>query len=197
MGVSDCEYDAVEHAFPLNSDQKFVGWNNRLAALSSSEVSIREATELVQDGRRMRDMQLVCERMAILPVKVNASTITERLVLLAEVDGVHVGFCVTSTGLQEQDPLFIREIAVVPEARGRGIGMALLCAAAEREPQRDIALATQDNNVAAREMNGKFANSIGASLQRVNLGTYRDSDLSIQRGDGYRSWVIQRRPLEP
>lgn len=92
MGVSECEYMAVEPIFPLNRDQEFLGWTHRLAALSSSEVLVREATELGQDGRRMKDLQVLCSSIGILPVKENAPTITEKLVLLAEIDSVHVGY---------------------------------------------------------------------------------------------------------
>ncbi|MGL3808150.1 GNAT family N-acetyltransferase [Paeniglutamicibacter sp. R2-26] len=130
-------------------------------------------------------------------MKENASKITEQLVLLAEIDGVHVGFCVSAPGLQDSDPLFIQVVAVAPEAQRRGVGLALLTAAAKREPRRDIALATQDDNVAARSLNEQFAKSIGASIRRVRLGTYRDGDLGIRRGLGYRAWVIQRSPVEP
>ncbi|MFF5794506.1 GNAT family N-acetyltransferase [Paeniglutamicibacter sp. NPDC012692] len=130
-------------------------------------------------------------------MKKNASTVTERLVLLAEIGGVHVGFCVSSPGPQDSDPLFIQIVAVVPEAQRRGIGLALLTKAAEREPLRNIALATQDDNGEARALNVKFAKSIGASIGRVNLGTYPDKDLGIRRGMGYRAWLIQRLPFEP
>ncbi|MGP5015722.1 GNAT family N-acetyltransferase [Glutamicibacter ardleyensis] len=88
--------------------------------------------------------------------------------------------------------MFIQIVAVVPEARGRGIGLALLTAAADREPRRNIALATQDDNFAVRSLNAKFEKSIDASIGRVRLDTYRDSDLGIQRGKDYRPWVIQR-----
>ncbi len=196
-GVSDCACKALEPTFPLSRDPSVVGRKKQLAALSSSEVSIREASVVPQDGRRMKDLQVECSPIVVRSVHDNVSTISERLVLLAEIDGVHVGFCVSFPGPQDSDPLFIQIVAVAPNAQRRGVGLTLLTKAAEREPLRDIALATQKINVAAREMNGKFANSIGASLQQVNLGTYRDSDLGIQRGMGYRSWVIQRLPVEP
>lgn len=192
LGVSDCEYEALEPAFPLSRDPEFVGWKKRLATLSSSEVSIRVANSDPQDGRRMTDLQVLCAPISVQSVKKNASTISERLVLLAEIDGVHVGFCLSSSGPQDSDPLFIQVVAVAPDAQRRGIGLALLTAAADREPRRDIALATQDDNVAARSLNERFAKSIGASIRKVNLQTYRDSDLGIRRGLGYRAWVIQR-----
>ncbi|MFF5794613.1 GNAT family N-acetyltransferase [Paeniglutamicibacter sp. NPDC012692] len=194
--VSDSEYEAAKHVFPPSRDPKIVEWKKQLTGLSTSEVSIREATELVRDGRRLGDLQRVCHRMPIRDVKENATEITERLVLLAEIDGVHVGFCVASPGLLDSDPLFIREVAVVQEAQRLGIGLELLAKAADRGPRRDIALATQDDNAEARAMNAKFATSIGASIGRVNLNTYRDCDLGIRRGLGYRAWLIQRQPVE-
>lgn len=195
-GVSDCACKAFEPSFPASRDPEVIGRKKQLTDLSLSDVSIREARVVPQDGRRMQELQVECSPIVVKSVHDNVSTIFDRLVLLAEIDGIHVGFCVSFPGLHESDPLFIQIVAVAPNAQRRGVGLALLIEAAEREPRRDIALATQESNVAAREMNGKFANSIGASLQRVNLGTYRDSDLGIQRGMGYCSWVIQRLPVE-
>lgn len=197
IGVSESEYDALEPVFPLSRDPEFFGWKNQLKTLSSSEVSIREATSATQDGRRMKDLQVLCSPISVRSVRENASTITDRLVLLAEIDGVHVGFCVSFPGFEDSDPLFIQIVAVAPDAQRRGVGLALLTAAAEREPLRNIALATQDDNVAARSLNEQFANSIGASIRRVSLGTYRDCDLGIRRGLGYRAWFIQRLLVEP
>lgn len=196
--MGDSEYEDFDDVFPLREDPRFRGWTSRVETLSSSSaVLIREAVAEGPDGRRMRDVQLVTERLPILEVKDNIPKIAERMVLLAEVDGVHVGFCVSSPGLQDIDPLFIREVGVVPDARGRGIGMALLSAAAEREPRRDIALATEDDNDEAQALNKKFARSIGANIHRVNLKTYRNSDLGISRGQGYRAWLIKRPTGEP
>lgn len=198
MRVSDNEYEEFEDIFPLRDDSRFGKWTSRVETLSSSSaVLIRDAAADGPDGRRMRDVQLVTERLPILEVKDNVSKIAEQLILLAEIDGVHVGFCVSSPGLQASDPLFVQEVGVVPDARGRGIGMALLSAAAEREPRRDIALATEDDNDGAQALNAKFAKSIGASLGKIRLDNYRNSDLGIQRGRGYRAWFIQRPPGEP
>ncbi|MFJ6378052.1 GNAT family N-acetyltransferase [Pseudarthrobacter oxydans] len=144
----------------------------------------------------MKDLQAVCSPISVRSVRENVSTIIERLVLIAEVDGLHVGFCVSSPGLQDSDPMFFQVVAVAPHAQRRGVGLALLTAAAEREPRRDIALATQNDNVEARSLNEKFAKSIGASIRRVSLSTYRDCDFGIQRGLGYRAWVIQRLAVE-
>ncbi|WP_181034135.1 GNAT family N-acetyltransferase [Arthrobacter sp. GMC3] len=195
--MSDSEFEEFEDVFPLRDDSRFREWKSQLETLPpSSVVSIREAVADGPDGRRMRDVQLVTERLPILEVKDNVPKIGERVVLLAEIDGVYVGFCISSPGPQDSAPLFIQEVGVVPNARGRGIGMALLCAAAEREPWRNIAFATEDNNDGAHALNKKFAKSIGASIGKVPLDTYRDSDFNIQRGRGYRAWVINRPPSE-
>ncbi|MDP9888632.1 ribosomal protein S18 acetylase RimI-like enzyme [Pseudarthrobacter enclensis] len=167
-----------------------------MQAISSSAVSIREATAVPLDGRRMKDLQFVCPPISVQGVRENVSTIVERRVLVAEIDDIHVGFCVSSPGVQDSDPLFVQVVAVAPDVQGRGVGLALLTTAAQREPRRDIALATQPDNEGARSLNEKFAKSIGGRIRKINLGNYRDSDLGIQRGLGYRAWIIQRPPVE-
>lgn len=123
--------------------------------------------------------------------------IAERVVLLAEIDEVHVGFCVLLRTQEDSAPLFVQVVGVAPEAQRRGAALALLTAVTASEPLRDIALATQDSNIAARALNERFARSIGSSIGRVPLGTYRDRDLGIGRGMGYRVWVIRRRQGAP
>lgn len=122
--------------------------------------------------------------------------IAEKLVLLAEIDEVHVGFCVLLRTQENSAPLFVQVVGVAPEAQRRGAALALLTAATASEPLRDIALATQDSNTAARALNEQFARSIDSSIERVSLGTYRDRDLGIRRGMGYRVWAIRRRQGE-
>lgn len=87
---------------------------------------------------------------------------------------------------------YIQTIGVVPTAQRRGIGHALLTAAATREPGRDVALATQNANTAALALNQHFAAAIEATIERINRGTYRDQSLGITRGDHYRKWIIRR-----
>jgi ribosomal protein S18 acetylase RimI-like enzyme len=145
----------------------------------------------------MRDLQFACSPIVVRSESDNVSMIARQLVLLAEIDEVHVGFCVSHPGAAVSDPLFIQIVAVAPPAQRRGAGLALLAAAAAREPYRDIALATQDSNVAARALTERFARSIGARIERVRLGTYRDRDLGIRRGVGYRAWFIRRPSPEP
>lgn len=197
MQVSDSEYAEFDGVFPLRDDPRFQKWRRQVKELSSASlVSIREAVAAGPDGQRMSDVQNVTERLPILKVKKNVPKIAETVVLLAEIDGVHVGFCISLPGSQDSDPLFIQEIGVVPDARGRGIGMALLRAAVEREPLRNIAFATENDNEGAQALNKKFAKSIGAVIAKVPLDTYRDSYFNIQRGRGYRAWVIKRPPSE-
>lgn len=197
IGTSDREHEAAELTFSFARDPKFDAWQKKLKSLPLSEAFIREAKSDPKDGLRMSDLQNVCDRMPIFDAEKNASIIAERTVLLAEIDSVHVGYCISSPGPKDSDPLYIREVAVVLQARKRGIALDLLTKAAKKEPERNIVLATQDDNTEAQALNAKFAKLLGASIGRVKLGTYRDSDLGIKRGDGYRSWVIQRLPLEP
>jgi ribosomal protein S18 acetylase RimI-like enzyme len=192
MKLSGGEYEAFDSPWPLGRDPKLAGWHHRLGTLSSSEVSIRDAQAVGQDGRRLWDLQLECSPITVRSVRDNVLMIAERRVLLAEIDEVHVGFCVSFSGPKGSDPLFIQLVGVAPAAQRRGVGLALLTAVAERAPRQVTALATRDENVAARALNERFADSIGASIRRVRLGTYRDHDLGITRGLGYRAWEIHR-----
>ena len=70
-------------------------------------------------------------------------------------------------GPNETDPIFVQLVGVVTEARRLGAGLALLTATAERDPLRDIAMATLDENIQARALNERFAGSIGAPHRRV------------------------------
>lgn len=194
--ASDREYESLEPSLGLGHDPEFRRWAARVPAMSSSAVSIREAIAVPLDGRRMKDLQFVCTPISVRSVRENVSTIVERLVLMAQIDDIHVGFCVSSPGVQDSDPLFLQVVAVAPDVQRRGVGLALLTAAAQREPRRDIVLATQHDNVAARLLNEKLAKSIGAKIRKVSLDNCWDSDLGIQRGLGYRAWVIQRPAFE-
>ncbi|WP_457967592.1 GNAT family N-acetyltransferase [Arthrobacter sp. D1-29] len=62
---------------------------------------------------------------------------------MAEIERVHVCVVLASLG-PEPSPLLVQVVAVVPEAQRRGIGQQLLSAAAAVEPQRNIAMATQE-----------------------------------------------------
>lgn len=188
-------FDAFEPTFPPSRDVAYLKWVEQLRALSTSEVSIRRAAPTGEDGLRVRDIQILCAPITVLPVSKNVTTIAAETVLLAQIDDVHVGYCHIASVRRDSAPMFVRVVAVTPAAQRRGVGLALLTTAAGLQPRHDIALATQDGNAAARAMNEKFAELIGASIRRVSLGTYRNSDLGIRRGDGYRVWLIERAPL--
>lgn len=186
------EYESYEPTFPYFKDAGISEWQSSLKQLSWSALTIRAATVSGADGRKMKDLQAACEPLGILSVRKNVETIAAQQVLLAEVEGVHVGFCAFSPGPQKIDPLFIQTIGVEPLAQSRGIGFALLSAAAEREPHRNIALATRDDNAGSHALTKRFAKAIEASIHRVKLGTYLDVHLGITRGMSYRAWLIKR-----
>lgn len=192
---SDIDFDEFEPTFPPHQDLPFLEWEKRLLDLSSSETTIRRAELTGADGRRMEDLQTVCVPITVRSVRMNVGTIADETVLIAEIDSIHVGYCIVTPGRGPVSPLFIKVVAVAPAAQRRGVGLALLLAASTLAPRRDIALATQDDNLAARSMNDKFASAIGASIRRVKLDTYRNTDLGIRRGMGYRAWLIER-PVE-
>jgi GNAT superfamily N-acetyltransferase len=186
--------DSRPDHYPLHPafDPDFATWLKSVEVLPSARFTTRQATAGSKDARQLRYLQGVCEPITIQTELHNENMIAEQLVLLAFIGETDVGFCVSKTGADESDPLFIQLVGVVEAARGRGIGSALMHAAAEQAPGRTIAFATQDDNLAARSMTARFASSIGAELRRVNLGTYRDEDLGIRRGLDYRSWKIAR-----
>ncbi len=140
----------------------------------------------------MWDIQLVCEPITVLSLEENAQSIRERLTVFAEIEGVHVGYCIAVPGTTESDPLLVQVVAVVPAVQRRGIGRKLLAAVASEDAERDIVFATQESNQAARAMNARFASELGATLERVNLGVYSDRHLGIQRGQGFRVWMVKR-----
>lgn len=131
--------------------------------------------------------------MPITPLTLgkNVAAIQDHHVLIAEIERVPVGFVLAALA-EKHTPLFVRVVAVAPEAQQRGIGLQLLCAAAQIEPNRNIVLATQKTNFAAHAMNKRFAAAIGASIHPVKLGVYPDNYLGIRRGLGYRAWEIRR-----
>lgn len=190
--VSSEEYREFEPSLPMSRDQKWAEWRHQLARLSSSEVLVRHATVSARDARKVLDLQVACPPISVRSLRDNASMISDQVVLLAEIDNAHVGFCVSLLRPDSSDPLFIQVVGVAPEAQQRGVALALLLAAVECHPPRDIALATQDNNVAALALIKRFAKVIGGTYQRIHLGTYRDGDLGIRRGIGYRAWIVRR-----
>jgi GNAT superfamily N-acetyltransferase len=170
----------------------FVAWKGRLRSLPRSGLSVRTAVPTPEDGRWLRWMQADCESLFIHSIDDNVSRIDRELVSIAEIDADPVGFCIALVGPTESDPLFLQQVAVVPLARRRGAGLALLKAVGERAPRRDIAMATLDENEAAHALNEKLAKSIGASIRRVPLRQYRRSQLGFAQGERHRPWLIER-----
>ncbi len=137
-------------------------------------------------------VQAECESTYIQSVEYNVSKIEQQFVLLARIGEQPVGFSLVFIGPEESDPLFIQLVAVVPAARRRGVALALLSRVAERAPERNIALATLDNNVGALALNDHFAKSIGASIRRVPVSMYRRSHLGFAQSESHRPWIIER-----
>lgn len=192
VSESDAIYRALEPVFPPASDPGLMLWRASLRELPPSKFRVRQATEDPADARRLKDLQLACEPITVQSVRDNATTITDHLVLLAEISGVHVGFSVASIGQNDADPTFVQVVAVAPSTQRRGVGLTLLSSVAERAPQQDIAFATRDDNDAALALTKRFTELIGATMRAVPKGTYRHRDLGTARGMGYRPWVIQR-----
>ncbi|MEW1812436.1 GNAT family N-acetyltransferase [Pseudarthrobacter phenanthrenivorans] len=170
----------------------FDEWKQELEVLPPAEVSVREAESTMQDGRWMRWIQAVCESTFIRSVEDNVSKIGQYHVLLAEMADQPVGFCCVLAGRTDFDPLFIHLVAVVPAARKQGVGLALLLAAARWQPQRNIAMATLDENIAAQRLNERLAQSIGGTIRRVPVKRFRRSDLGFAQGERHRPWLIER-----
>ncbi|NRG41331.1 GNAT family N-acetyltransferase [Rathayibacter sp. VKM Ac-2835] len=190
--MDEDDFEAHEPKYPLSGDTSFVTWVESLRTLSTTDASIRKASATATDARRMKDLQVMCSPITVQSIRNNYSTVVDKLVFLAEISGTHVGFCVAMPGACASDPIFIQVVAVAPGAQRRGIGLALLYAAAEGDEQRDLVVATQDDNRAARALNEKFARELGAPMRRVNLRTYSDRNLGITRGFGYRVWLLDR-----
>lgn len=178
--------------FPYH-EPGFDAWKQRLEALPHSEVLVREANQTAQDGRWMRWIQADCESTNIQSVELNVSKIGKQLVFLAEIAECPIGFCYVLVGQTNYDPLFIQLVAVVRCARRQGVGLALLSAAATREPHCNIAMATLDDNVAARRLNERFAQSVGGEIQRVPDNHFRPSDLGFAPDECHRPWLIVRK----
>lgn len=174
------------------SEPGFDAWKESLDTLQSSDVLIRQAKPTSEDGQWMRWMQADCESTNIRSVEDNILKIGQQLVLLAEIDDCPVGFCSASAGRSDADPLFIQLVAVVPSARRRGAGLALLCAAAGWQPKRNIAMAVLEDNVNAQRLNERLAESLGGTLIRVPVRRFRRSDLGIAQDERHRPWLIER-----
>lgn len=189
--MESATFEELEPQLRARDDVIWQSWTGALSTLSDAPATVREAVPMPADARRMRDIQLACVPITPLALRDNAATISEHRVLISEIERVPVGFVLASIA-EEHSPLFVRVVAVVPEAQRRGIGLQLLSAAAALEPHRNIAVATQETNFAAHAMKNRFAASIGSSAHRVRLGVYPDKLLGIPRGEGYRAWELKR-----
>ncbi|WDF33724.1 GNAT family N-acetyltransferase [Arthrobacter agilis] len=189
--MDKASFEELEPKIWARHDVIYQNWCAALLSLADAPATVREALPTAADARRMRDIQLACVPITPMPLRDNAATISGHRVLIAEIERVHVGFVLASLG-PEPSPLFVQVVAVVSEAQRRGIGQQLLSAAAALEPQRNIVLATQETNLAAHALNKRFADSMAASIHKVNLGVYPNKYLGIRRGQGYRVWEIER-----
>lgn len=178
--------------FSPQHEPGFGPWKQGIENLPSTAVLVREADQADEDGLWMRWIQAECESTYIHSVEENVSKIDRQFVLLAELAGHPVGFCCAVEGRSNSDPLFIQLVAVVPSARQRGVGLALLCVAAAAHSQRNVAMAALDDNIAAQRLNRRLAQSIGAKIQRVPVNRFRKSDLGVASGEHHRPWMIDR-----
>ncbi|OZD39002.1 hypothetical protein CH252_31060 [Rhodococcus sp. 06-1477-1B] len=170
----------------------FDQWQGELKTIDAVGVRVRLAEPVPEDGKWMRWMQADSESATIQSVEFNVASITTKTVFLADVGGWPVGFCRAVAGRSLSDPLFVQMIAVVPAARRRGVGLALLAAAASSQPDRDVVMATLDDNTAARAMNERFARSLGLEIRRVPIRSYRRSEMGLGPGEKHRPWLIER-----
>lgn len=189
--MDNATFEELEPQLPARDDVIFQTWREALSTLSDVPATFRDAMPIPSDARRMHDIQVLCSPITPLPLKCNAAVIAEHRVLIAEIERIPVGFVLASVS-ESHSPISIQVVSVVPEVRGRGIGFELLSGATALEPNRNIALATQGENLAARAMNEKFAASIGAIVHPVKLGVYPDELLGFSRGQGYRTWEVRR-----
>lgn len=185
-----------EPALPASRDPFHLAWRAALSRLRlDAHISIREAMPSGIDARRMKDMQIACEPLGPQTVARNLETLKQNLVVLfAEAEDTPVGFLSYCPPASKVDPLIVQVVGIVPEARRRRTGTALLEAACERYPGCDVAFATREENVSAHSLFRGFATQTQRSVRRVRRGVFRDGDLGIERGDGYRVWVLLREP---
>lgn len=182
----------MPNPFSPYNDPAFVAWKAEVEALQVSEISVRRARQTEADGLSMRWLQMTCESSSIRSVEYDLARIREQFVLLAEIDGHTVGFCCALTGQTTTDPVFIQLVTVTPSLHGRGVGSALVGKVAQWQPQRDIAMAVLDTNIAAQRLNERLARSMNGKLQRVPRIRFRPKDLGIHSDEKHRYWLISR-----
>lgn len=182
--------------FSPYTDDGFDVWRNRLASLPPTGLRVRRAKQTDRDAQIMRWIQAECEELFIQSVTENARQIANRLVFLAEVDDCPVGLCVSSVGRYNSEHLFIQRVGVVPPARRRGAGIALLSAAANEVPGMNIAGATAAGDEPAHALNRKLALRLSGNISNLRRGAFAPTDLGIVRGEPHIPWVIDRSPRE-
>jgi hypothetical protein len=163
--ASDREYEGFKPKIDLRRDAAFPDWTNRSTTLSSSAASLQQAAAVAEDGRRMKDLQFACAPISVRSMRDNVSTIGEHLVLLAEIDKVHIGFCISSLGLRDKIRYSSRSSQLL-QMRNAEAQDWHCSPRPPRWPRRNIALATQGDNVAERSLTEQFARSIGAGIRR-------------------------------
>lgn len=115
------EFAAFESPLPFRTDPALDAWHRQLAALPSKNPSIREASATARDARRVWDLQLACPPITVRSLRHNAATIAKSLVLLAEIDDIHVGFSVSLPGPKGSDPLQLRGSYQVKDGTKNGV----------------------------------------------------------------------------
>lgn len=84
------EFDGLDPTFSLRADRQFNEWRRRVSVLPPSSISVREAAAVAHDARAVRDLQFVCPPISVRSIPENTSVIAQDLVLLAEIDAVHI-----------------------------------------------------------------------------------------------------------
>lgn len=180
--------------FSPYDDDGFDVWRERLDALPPAEISVRRGQPTGRDGQTMRWIQAECAELFILSVTQNVSTIAKQIVFLAEVDNCPVGLCTASVGRYNSEHLFIQRVGVVPPARRRGAGIALVLAAANEAPGLNIAGATVAGDEPAQALIRKLASHLNSRVRDLRRGAFAPTDLGIVRGEPHIPWVVDRSP---
>lgn len=92
---------------------------------------------------------------------------------IAELDGMPVGFVSAFVKPENRDTLFVWQVAVDPEHRGKGLGAAMLSELTQRaysEPIRYMEATVSDSNAASRRMFERFAESMGSPCVHAEGG---------------------------
>lgn len=93
--------------------------------------------------------------------------------VIAESDRMPVGFVSAFVKPENRDTLFVWQVAVDPDHRGKGIGAAMLSELLQRshtEPIRYVEATVSDSNAASRRMFERFAESMGSSCGHAEGG---------------------------